>query len=66
MRKLILAAAVAGAAFALPTAPASAAACRGVVDVNCYGLACLTDCFYGHCLVWVDPSGSFSFCINPL
>jgi hypothetical protein len=40
--------------LALPGAAAHAATCGGVVDVNCYGTTCPTDCFSGDCTVWVN------------
>lgn len=53
MRYLVAVTALA-ASFALPTAVANAARCGGLVDVNCYGTTCPTDCFSGDCTVWVD------------
>lgn len=61
----ILALAVVASAFALPTA-AQARTCGGVVDVNCYGTTCWTDCFSGDCTVWVDArhSSQTALCIG--
>jgi hypothetical protein len=50
----ILAVALAAAAMSLVPATAQAATCGGLVDVNCYGTTCPTDCFSGDCTVWVN------------
>jgi hypothetical protein len=56
MRRLLAVAATA-AALAAPLTPiaASAAECGGVLDYECTGWVCPTDCWYRECLVWVDP-----------
>ncbi len=53
MRRLLALAAIAGS-LALPLTAANAASCGGVVDVDCWGTTCPTDCFSGPCTVWVD------------
>ncbi|HEX8004053.1 MAG TPA: hypothetical protein VF519_15295 [Mycobacteriales bacterium] len=56
MRRFLALTAVA-ASLALP-ATAQAATCGGVLDVNCYGTTCWTDCFSGQCTVWIDARHS--------
>lgn len=53
MRRL-LATVLAAAAVSLVPAPAQAVTCGGVVDIDCTGTTCPTDCFTGDCLVWVN------------
>jgi hypothetical protein len=71
VRRLLAVAAVA-AAFASPTAPASAAeydrTCGGAVDYECNGRVCPMDCFPVECLVWLDLfHDPFSAqCVSPL
>lgn len=49
-----LAATLAAAAVSLVPQPAHAVTCGGVVDIQCTGTTCPTDCFTGDCLVWVN------------
>jgi len=53
MRRIV-AVALAAAAMSLVPAVAQADSCGGLVDVNCYGTTCPTDCFSGDCTVWVN------------
>jgi hypothetical protein len=71
MRRLLVAAAVA-AAVVSPVAPASASryyrSCGGVVDYQCEGWVCPTDCWYRDCLVWVDARHDpmLAVCVQPV
>lgn len=56
MRRL-LAATMIAAAFAAPTAANADhywRDCGGVVDTECSGRVCPTDCWTRDCLVWID------------
>lgn len=55
MRKLLVLAATA-AALATPAAmpAAQAYSCGGMVDMNCSGWVCPTDCWQRSCWIWVD------------
>lgn len=56
MRRLFAAAVAAAALVVVPgTAQASHyGLCGGVVDIQCTGRVCPTDCWTYDCLVWVD------------
>ncbi len=54
MRRL-LACAISAVAFAIPAnAHAYPRECGGVVDYECHGWVCPTDCWQVECLVWID------------
>ncbi|HWL38510.1 MAG TPA: hypothetical protein VNQ77_20145 [Frankiaceae bacterium] len=71
MRRL-LAATMITAAFAVPTAAAHAdhywRDCGGVVDLECSGRVCPTDCWTRDCLVWVDlfHDSNTAQCVGPV
>jgi hypothetical protein len=54
MRRLLATAAIAAAVFVPATAHADSRSCGGVVDIDCSGYVCPTDCWQRDCLVWVD------------
>ena len=57
MRRLLLVAALA-AAFVAPAAADAAEYyrdCGGILDTECHGWVCPTDCWQVDCLVWIDP-----------
>ncbi len=70
MRRLLAAATLAAAAVA----PASAQAthysreCGGVLDIQCSGWVCPTDCWTRDCLVWIDPlhNSQTALCVSPV
>lgn len=71
MRRLLAAVAVAGVALA-PAVPASAShysrSCGGVLDYECEGWVCPSDCWYRDCLVWIDPFHNplVAQCVRPI
>lgn len=57
MRRLLAAVAVAGAVLT-PTAASADhywRTCGGVLDYECSGRVCPTDCWTRDCLIWIDP-----------
>lgn len=70
MRRLLAVAAIA-AAFAAPTAASADhywRECGGVLDTNCSGWTCPTDCWRNDCAVWIDPlkDPMLARCIGPV
>ena len=58
MRRVLAAALATAAVLVLPAtarAAESSRECGGVLDVDCTGYFCRMDCWYGECLLWVDP-----------
>ena len=70
MRRLLLAAVAAVAVVTPTTAHADHywRDCGGVVDYECYGFVCSTDCWFRDCLVWVDPLHDpfTAVCVRPV
>jgi hypothetical protein len=70
MRRLLAVTVTAAALLA----PASANAaqyyreCGGVLDIECSGRVCPTDCWTRDCLVWIDPlhNSNTAQCVRPL
>lgn len=58
MRRLLATALSAAAVLAVP-ATANAThydrTCGGVLDIQCEGWVCPTDCWRRDCVVWIDP-----------
>lgn len=56
MMRRLLAVTLTAATFAAPAATATHhGECGGIVDIECTGRVCPTDCWTRDCAVWVDP-----------
>lgn len=70
MRRILAAATLVAAAFAPATAQAGHywRDCGGVVDIECSGRVCPTDCWTRDCLVWIDPlhNSNTAQCVGPV
>ena len=54
MRRLFAVAAVAAALVVPASAHAYSRGCGGMVDMQCSGWVCPTDCWQRDCYVWID------------
>lgn len=60
MRRLMAAAIAAAALVAVPTSANAdhvqySRECGGILDTECNGWVCPTDCWHYDCIVWIDP-----------
>lgn len=68
MRRLLAAAAVAATVAMPASAFAYDRTCGGLVDTECHGWVCPTDCWQVDCQVWVDAlrNPMTALCLNPV